>query len=614
MIAEKAIIDYPGKLHYLIVGFFMRMGEGAIFFLWAAEIIFITALIFLVFAGFDRNASGAGKWYKRFLYSDIFFLLVIYTGILILRAPNLIVPRGSFDESQWITGAATLLKNPKIFESVIPYTSGPLVFLPIVIINFMGGGLNCVSTRLSALLCCILPSITFMYLAFVNLFSARIARIAIFPVILCMALINHPQLYGYTTEQMAMSLTSVSLFLYVKTIPDSKNKYFYLLTLGFILGCLPLVKWQAAPIAAAIGIMCCITIFSANRSGPGAKIKELACFGLSCLLPICIFFLYLYVTHTVEEFRQSIIFILSYTRAGVILDEINIKINSIQFLFKKFNWIFFAPDVFGYYFKSLFFVDYIIGFFVVKSWKYLTQRMRYLIVSSFILLLGGLSSIIIPKESFEHYFFLLIMPLLFFTGILMASVYEYRPLEFEMAVQRLNKPKIIAILITAISLFGYSELIYPNRGIEIIKDLKKSRIDFFLSPVARKIKEYACPNERMVVWGWANFFYVETGLLQGTRYCINYNQVIKNNQQDYYLRTYASDLIRNKPVVFVDVMASCADIFFRNVENRYENFPLIRNIVDNYYTFVADICGIRIYIRKDRIVQLETSRESLKCK
>jgi hypothetical protein len=598
----EILIDYPGKLYYAIGNFLANLGEKADSYWYDAGIIFTCVLIFLAFTGLNEKNHGSKQWYKRLLYSDIFFLLVIYIGILVLSMPNLIIFEQDVDESQWMVGAATLIRNPKFWDSVNGTTGGPLIIFPLTLIHFLGLGINYVTVRLFGLLCCTLPSITFMYLGFRNLFSAKIGKIIILPVVLCMVFVNYRYSITYNGEHMSMLLTSLSIFLYSKIASGSKNKYFYLFCLGFVLGCIPFVKLQAVPIGISIGIMCCIAIFFMNHSDSKTKIKELAYFGISCLLPICIVFTYLSKSNILGDFWQSyIVTNLFYAKIGLRKFEM---INGNSFLLRKLKFIVYMPDV-GIYFRSLFFVDLSIGAALLGFWKYVTHRTQYLTISSFLVFLGGLFSVIIPKNNSPHYLLLLIMPTLFFTGTLIASSYEYSSFVFKSGAQRLII-KIIVIII--IFLLSFSAILKGSKGIEYIK---RNGIKPYKSSIAEKINEYAHPNEKMAVWGWMNKYYIEAGLLQGTREPHIFFQVTKTNQQGYYLQRYALDLTRNKPAVFLDAVAE-GSFYFSEAEYRHDNFPLIKKIVNTYYVLTDEINGVRIYIRKDRLVQLQSFRENFK--
>jgi len=67
--------------------------------------------------------------------------------------------------------------------------------------------------------------------------------------------------------------------------------------------------------------------------------------------------------------------------------------------------------------------------------------------------------------------------------------------------------------------------------------------------------------------------------------------------EDYYLKRYVSDIMQNKPVIFVDAIGP-KSFCFKNSAQRHENFPMVKAVIDSYYTFVAEIEGVRVYVLK----------------
>jgi virulence-associated protein VapD len=116
--------------------------------------------------------------------------------------------------------------------------------------------------------------------------------------------------------------------------------------------------------------------------------------------------------------------------------------------------------------------------------------------------------------------------------------------------------------------------------------------------VSRKISEFAQPGEKMSIWGFANRYYVETGLLQGAREATPFYQIVDGTQQDYYLNRYLDDLKRNKPTLFVDATGRNS-IYLQDLKYRHENYMQIKNFVTKHYELVASIEDVRIFrIRK----------------
>lgn len=114
----------------------------------------------------------------------------------------------------------------------------------------------------------------------------------------------------------------------------------------------------------------------------------------------------------------------------------------------------------------------------------------------------------------------------------------------------------------------------------------------------------ARPDSRLVVWGQANALHVLSQLPQGTR----------ENQVDFLVsrsrgnvsesrKRYLSDLIRNRPDLFVDysgVLSQAPDIG--------QKFPELYHYLQKNYEQVAEIAGVHIY--RLRILASESEKTS----
>jgi hypothetical protein len=129
---------------------------------------------------------------------------------------------------------------------------------------------------------------------------------------------------------------------------------------------------------------------------------------------------------------------------------------------------------------------------------------------------------------------------------------------------------------------------------------EQSRTNSFVgkhkSEVSRKILDHAKDKDRMAVWGWANHFYAETGLAQGTRYTTSQFQIEDGPLQEYYIKRYVADLKANKPSFFVDAVSPSQFAYHNRATQGYENFPHIKAVVDSYYSLLSEIEGVRIFM------------------
>jgi hypothetical protein len=517
-----------------------------------------------------------------------------------------------------IASAAALLKDFRFWLSVDGVSTGPLVYSPITLINVLGGCINYATVRLFGLLFCVIPSVIFIYLAFKHLFGEKIARIIVLPLVVCMAFINFWDIIAYNGEHIQMLMISVSIFLYSRMITLSDGRQpINLFVLGFTLGCVPYAKLQSAPIALGMAIFLCINLLFGYRNNKKRVSKTLVIFIIGGLIPSIFVFSYLLFFGIFEDFWQSYILTnLAYAQKGLYESAAtwSSKISILPLL------IWTTPHT-KYYFISLFICALVSGLLLFRFRSTLTSIEHKLVLLSLLLASASYYSIIQPGNFFHHYQILFIIPAMFFSGTLVGILYKRQTFDV-----RLRRILLIGFLLIAIILPSSYTLSKGSKGIrraevyrryakelghetnpniEAAKNIseyaevneREPASEYWNSSVAKKISEYAHPNERMAIWGWMNHYYIETGLIQGTREAHSYYQISKSKQQDYYLKRYVSDLIRNKPVVFVDAVGPNS-FYFNNSAQRHENFPIVKAVIDSHYALVAEIEGVRIYVLK----------------
>jgi hypothetical protein len=508
--------------------------------------------------------------------------------ILILRFPNLILFEQNPDESQWMAGAATLLKDCRFWLSVDGTTSGPLVIFPLALINLIGGSINYATVRLFGLLFCVIPSVLFLYLTFKNFFDGKIARIIILPLVVCMSFMNFWDIIAYNSEHIPMLMISLSILFYGEAVTTlTKNRPFYLFLLGFTLGCVPYSKLQAVPIALGIAIFICITLIIDHKNDIKKLSKTVYFFVAGGLFPSIFVSFYLLYFGIFKDFLQSYI------------------LNNLSYVDKKISWfsrILILPNLImdtphtKYYFVSLSIYALISSYIIFRSRSHLTSVNYKVIDLSFVILATAYYSIILSGNYSHHYQVLIIIPAIFLSGTFVGIIYQ---IQKEIRVASLRFLPIIFIAIAVVFPSSYTLL----KGSAAINYLKANGNAPMKSKVARKISEYAQPNERMAIWGWMNNYYVETGLLQGTREAHSERQIENSFQQNYYLKRYVSDIIKNKPLIFLDAVGS-KSFYYNNVTQRHENYSIIKAIIDKYYSIVAERDEIRIYVLKKRLPEL----------
>ncbi len=589
------MISYPGDLHYFITDLLFRLGKYGNL-VWAGSgSFFVSLLILLALSNFYSDRYQSGDHLSKYFYSETFFLLMVFLSILILRLPNLILPELNPDESERIVNAATLFKDFRCWLSVDGATIGPLASAPLTLINIFGGRLNYATARLLGLFFCVIPSVVFIYLAFKCFFKEEISRIIILPLVICMSFVNTWDILAYNSEHMPMMMIAMSIFLFCKGITISKRRQpVYLFLLGLTLGFIPYAKLQSAPIALSMAVFCGIDLFLAYKDKKRAA-RPLAIFVIGGLLPSVLVFFYLLLVGIFEDFWQSYILSnLAYAQTGLL------KAQAIWFnRFSILPFLVWKTRDTKFYFISLF-ISALGSSFVLFRWRSSLTSIDFRLASlSLALVLASYYSIIQPGNLFLHYQILFIIPALFLSGTLIGILNE-RP-KWDIRLQRILLIGFVSITTIFPAFYALSKgscgIWTVNGYRRYLKEHGFERTYNFMnkkSDTAKTISEFAKPNERMAIWGWMNAFYVETGLIQGTRESQSLRQICRGKQQDYYLKRYVSDILKNKPMVFVDAVGP-KSFYFRDSAQRYENFPVVKAIIDSHYGFVTEVDGVRIY-------------------
>ena len=582
---NNPIIDFPGNLHQAVFNVIQFFGVSAQIYWKIAASVFVLLLIFIAFVNFFKTSNSETFSISNLVLSKTTFIIFIIIGILILRAPIFILFELNPDESQWMVGAATLIKDPRFWLSVDGTTSGPLVIVPLCIIYFFGSSINYATVRLFGLLVCIIPSIFFSYATFVRLFGDRIARIIILPFALFMALVSNNDFVAYNSEYMPLLLMSISIYIYSRIYISERIGPSHLILIGFFLGCIPYAKLQAVPIALTIAFFTYLRIIILYRNNIKSAVKLSVILTVGGFLPSIFTLVYLLYTGIFKVFWQSyILMTLAYPEYYNPQSNIFERFLMLPRLIIKSE----STIYFGYLSSTVVIFFFFIYKFnislLINSWESILFSISVFLASYF--------SIIFSGSSYDHYLLLFVSPALLLSGILMGKFY-CAPQNIKLSF--LKKFLLItASLVLLVSSFYNISL--GSNGIRkrcsILRYNNKKKL------VICKINEFAQPNDKMAVWGWINHYYIQTGLIQGTREPHTRHQIGYTKYQKHFLDRYVYDLKENKPKVFLDVVSKASLMFKNKNEFSHKNFPKIREIIDNNYVFISEIDEIEIYIRK----------------
>src|SRR5262245_56433454 len=124
---ERRILDYPGEFNAWL-WFLIKENRLKAYCLWYGIALILVSLAFVYSLPITRVIPD--KVYN-WLENEKVFLSIVSLITLLLRLPLMaILVQFSPDESQWIVGAATLVKDWRFWLAVDGTTSGPLNIFP----------------------------------------------------------------------------------------------------------------------------------------------------------------------------------------------------------------------------------------------------------------------------------------------------------------------------------------------------------------------------------------------------------------------------------------------------------------------------------------------------
>ncbi len=576
---KSPYISYPGNIATVLNDAILFNPDCSAAATLLLSVLFTFFLVFIVYKNFaDANFIKPG--FKKTISSPALFIIVAAIGIFLFRLSTLVSGEQNMDESQWIVNAASWLNGAIIWKEVSGFSGGPLVFIPLSVMYYLGDGLNYASIRLFGILLYVIPSFVFVFLTLKSLVGKNVASLLSIPLILFFCFAYSPDFIAYNSEWLLMLLISVSAYLFF----SSKNKLSNnkLLILALILGCFPYAKLQAVPIAFAISFCAILEfIYFSNKSNRYKFIFATKFISFALLPSLCLL-IYLYSNGIFLDFYSDYILQnLNYANSGLAY-----QVQGVHKFLIPVHLIFESADAL-LFFVSIPVFSFAIYFFRKSNSPLISLNRNSLYL--FLIFLSAYFSASVPGLFFTHYLNLIVIPFLLFIACLFSSSSVVAISSFPTRLKNI----IILFLISITSFF------YSFFGTK--KDFGNTD-NFQLGKLATEIKKYSTPNDKLSVWGWNHKIYVETGLTQATKHANTYYEVqealIGNTQ---LLNLYLAELYKNKPTIIVDASKPHFFGFEKQTGLSIENFLSLHQFVLNHYKLVSTINEKNIYVLKEKL-------------
>ncbi|MBO0931482.1 hypothetical protein [Fibrella aquatilis] len=586
-----------------------------IWFYYLASVLWFGGLIWLCQpAQLTRPATA-----RSVIWRDGFFIGLALLLLTFLRLPSLFYNQElNPDESQLLTQALTLLRDPVYGRSVDGTSIGPVNSYLLLLPHLAGLPIDYIAARLMGLLL-ISGAIFLFFRSLLRLVSPVVSRLTLLPVLVFFGWTSHADFLHFSSELSSLVIITACFLLTVRVLQTPVPSLVGLLGLGLVAGLTPYCKLQALPVVGMMLIT--LTVWLCWRYRAGA-VRWLAAAGVGFLLPTGLVF-GLACWFGVDRYFVDYYFVgnlSTYTQIYA-----NVPLVQQGFMAKLWHFPFFLAQYTDF---LLFILINCLLVLVLGLLAFRRNRPRPFGLNFMSLLVGltaagALWATITPGTEFGHHLLLLVFPLGWVMALGLQVVAQQQPgsqMPFRLA------GLVGALLLVDMLLTDPLSVSYGSHLARTIRhrpettadmELRQQPVTWLLarnrplvsfpqqtqlhqSPVSRVVDTYAIPSDRMAVWGWNCQYYVETQLAQGISENHSQRSAMPNRMQQQYLNRYARELRQNRPVVFLDAVGN-ASLLLTKPQYRHEHFDAVNQVIQQQYRLVTTVDDVRIYVRQDRL-------------
>lgn len=513
---------------------------------------------------------GLGSWLfwnRSSNFPETAFLGLTSLYLFLQRLPVLVFNRElNADESQMLTQALTLTRDPVYWRSVDGTTGGPLSSYFLIPVGWLTGRFDYITAHCSALLLVII-TLFFLYRALKNWFGASRAAIALFPVILFYGFTKNADFVHFTSEHTPIMLLAAALWIvsYPKFTDPQNRKLPFLL--GVLLTLVPFGKLQAVPLGAVVAGYAFFLMLDSRSWNSlkwivlGALFTLLAIGGLLTAGGVLKDFWVFYIQGNFQ-----------YKNDTPLADNLLVLWNSI--VHARDLLILAIPTlIFGSY--SLFQYDrnkksapvFLLGIMLTLATLYASSR---------------------TGSGYTHYLLFLILPVSLLIG---SFIPNGLPLNNGRKWFYGGIPVLCAVPTLLMPYFRNGQFNpYPS-GQGLNRSLP-------FTETGLEASKYLGKGDFLVVWGWNCQYYVECQAPQGVAENHSIRSAFEHPMRETYRDRYIQDLKRTRPAVFIDAVGN--SLWLQDtVTQSYRTFPELAKFIDQHYILAGKPEGNRMFVRAD---------------
>ncbi|WP_254411062.1 hypothetical protein [Dyadobacter diqingensis] len=495
-------------------------------------------VLFKTVAGKRNPLQQNDGW---FLSGIVFFLMV--TKLFSYKAGML-----NIDESIMMTGGRTLGYDPRPWISLDPTTSGPLNFLPSLILLKTADWASYGELRIFYTLIFQIPSILLLFFTIRKIAGANTARITIIPLVLTFSFFHYADLIHASSEHLPLLFLAIVISVLLRISLENEVGKLELIVAGIACAASFYAKLQVTPIFLFLAGACFIVLILIK-----GKPREAFIFLSGFILTHALALIAIWIYGGFDDFIQSyIVGNLRYTTVNA-----------------------FNPEMFKTFLKSsIRSLLPLLVFSLVLPGLFLSKIKNNLKPVDLIYHAGFLATLVItayciakPGRYFLHYTLLLVVPLYGYIIWLLLK-YNWQP-------GRLIPP----LFSLAIAFIFY---VNAKNVVRTLANEKQHLNDIIDQKLVDRIYSNRLPGDRMAVWGWGSYYNHATRMIMGTRDVhFDFQTTYKSDLGKYYQRRYLADLETNMPKYFLDL--SLPGGLMTNESCQLTQYPEINQFVKKNY-------------------------------
>ena len=530
--------------------------------------------------------AGDGPRFHRVAASRTLFVVAVLLTFFAFRWPAFFAGQmENPDEAQLIAGALTLREGGLPWKSVDGQTSGPINHYALLLTGPLGLPLNYLGARVLASLF-LAGTVLALHGSMRRLMPEWIARLALLPAVPLWAFGTFHDLLQFSSEHTPLLLLALAGWLGTAALTRRTDRLALVgLALAGALTATPFfAKPQALPLQGVLLGLLVGAIWRPWTTGPDnsrRRAESLALLG-GALVPLAVFLGYISLYGLWDQIR-----VFFWQSNALYAGHRGYPLSAIPEAFFRIASP--APGVTAALLGTA-------GFCLataVPAWS-AHREGRARLLGAWLLVGAALVAVHTSGRYFTHYLNFLVPPLCWCAAVHLDGARRWFGSPAITGGKRVHGALalVFALAVLAWPTWERLELCRPMNGQLFFWRQRQT------SPVAERIRAEAGPGDRLVVWGWAPGYHVETGLPQGARESITERSLNEGPLQSSYRWRLLFDLRRNRPRWFVDAVAPGQFGYHDRSLFGHDTWPELRDIVATEYEWVDELGGVRIYRRR----------------